>query len=162
MRILNFVLALGLFTLSLQSRAYAWGDLGHEVVGDIAEQLIEPQTKSYVRGILGVEPFVAAATWPDHVRDDDRFGHTDYDPEKHDHDDHDFAPFHICEIPTGYTFENNPMQTAKNCYGAAVHSVEILKNASASREEKMIALRYLIHVMGDISVPGGQELTLPP
>ena len=33
------------------------------------------------------------------------------------------------------------------------HSIEILKDINASREMKMIALRFLIHVVGDIHQP---------
>jgi hypothetical protein len=124
------------------STVFAWADMGHSIVGQVAEDLIEPSTKDFVRGILGVEPLAVAAIFPDHVRDDARF-HPDFDN------------FHFCEIPTGYTYDTRPNKATKDCYGAISQSIAILKDTSPkiTREEKILALRYLIHVMGDITQP---------
>ena len=75
-------LFIGLFLmtslLTIPQKAFSWGDMGHEVVGEVAEQNLSADGRAFVRGILGVEPLAVAATWPDHVRDDKRFGHKDY------------------------------------------------------------------------------------
>lgn len=138
----------------MPNKAHAWGDLGHEIVGEIAERVLDAKGKNVVRGILGIEPLAVAATWPDKVRsDNNRFAHDEPDPAKRDHDHRDFDPFHFCEIPVGYTYETAPKKFAKNCYGAIVNGMAVLKSPRKSREEKMIALRYLIHVVGDIHQP---------
>lgn len=133
--------------------AVAWGDLGHEIVGGVAEQMIEPQTKDFVRGIMGIEPLAVSAIFPDHVRDDDRFGHKDSNPSARAQDNHDFGGYHFCEIPTGSTYDTKPNKDVKDCYGAIQGSIKVLKDAVSPIEEKQLALRYLVHVMGDIAQP---------
>lgn len=146
-----------LFTVSqvTASRAFAWADLGHSIVGAVAEENLTPKAKDFVRGVLGVEPLATAAVWPDHVRDDERFGHKAATPEAADEDIHDFGNFHFCEIPTGFTYETKPKKDIKDCNGAIKNAVELLKNplTQTPREAKMIALRYLVHVVGDVHQP---------
>jgi hypothetical protein len=145
----------GCSTLLSGLPAFAWGDLGHSIVGGVAEQTIEPGTRDFIRGILGVEPLAVAAVFPDHVRDDARFGHKELDPTKRSQDNHDFGDYHFCEIPTGYTYDTKPNKDVKDCFGAIEGSIALLKDMSGntSREEKQLAIRYLVHVMGDIAQP---------
>lgn len=125
--------------------AHAWGDLGHQIVGEIAEERIAPATKDFVRGILGIEPIAIAANWPDHVRDDARFAGTG---------DNDFAPFHFAEVPTGFTYDTRLNKDPKDAFGAIIGAAQMLENSkSVPREKLMIALRYLVHVVGDIHQP---------
>lgn len=140
-------------TLFAGTQAHAWGDLGHSIVGAVAEQTMKPETKDYIRGILGVEPLAVAAIFPDHVRDDERFGHKDSDVSKRAADDHDFGDYHFCEIPTGFTYDSKPGKDPKDCFGAIQGSIAILKDGAAPRAEKQLALRYLAHVIGDIMQP---------
>lgn len=151
----NLLLTVTLSVFLASPQAFSWSDMGHQIVGAIAEETIEPQTKDFVRGILGVEALSVAAIWPDHERDDSRFGHKEADPDKRDADNHDFASYHFCEIPTGYNYQNKPNKDVKDCHGAITNAVKILKDTSdsTSREEKMIALRYLVHVVGDVHQP---------
>jgi hypothetical protein len=137
------------------SAAFAWSDMGHEIVGGVAEQMINPPTQDFVRGILGVEPLSVAAVFPDHVRDDLRFGHREADPAKRVADDNDFSDYHFCDIPTGYDYDSKPKKTVKDCFGAIQGAIKLLKDTTgqSSRAEKMIALRYLVHIMGDITQP---------
>lgn len=134
---------------------FAWGDMGHSIVGAVAEENILPSTKAYIRGILGVEPLAVAATWPDHVRDDQRFGAHDLSAASNAADIHNFANYHFCEIPTGYNYASAPKHDPKDAYGAINGAIQILKDNTGKIlvAEKMIALRYLIHLMGDIHQP---------
>ena len=144
---------LGCSTLLTGAQAHAWGDLGHSIVGAVAEETMEPKTKDYLRGIMGVEPLEVSAVFPDHVRDDDRFGHKDADPLKRGADNHDFGDYHFCEIPTGQTYDTRVVKPAKDCLGAIQGSINVLNDVKAPREEKQLAIRYLAHVLGDITQP---------
>jgi hypothetical protein len=136
-------------------RAYGWGDLGHEVVGAIAEGALKPATHNFVRGILGVEPLAVAATWPDHARGDSRFGQKATSPDSEDNNPHNFANYHFCEIPNGFSYTSKPMREKKDCYGAITGATQLLidKSHQYTRAEKMIALRYLVHIIGDVHQP---------
>ena len=136
-------------------KAFCWADLGHSIVGAVAEENIKPTTRDFVRGVLGVEPLATAAIWPDHVRDDERFAHKDDEKIAGAANTHNFNEYHYCEIPVGYTYANRPTKYLKDCHGAITGAIELLKDVKGNhqRSEKMIALRYLAHVMGDITQP---------
>ena len=74
-------------SLTFAQNAFAWGNVGHETVAEIAERFISEDTKNFVQKILGPEPLSVAATFPDQVRSDERFK--------------GFAPYHFVEIPDG-------------------------------------------------------------
>jgi hypothetical protein len=134
-----------LFITFTSHHVFAWGDMGHKITAAIAEQTVSAKTKDFIRGILGVEPFANAAVWPDLSRDDARFA-------KRNGGNNDFGPYHFCEIPTGHDYKSNPHKSEKDAYGAIVNSQKIL-TGKYSREEKILALRYLIHVVGDVHQP---------
>src|SRR5690606_5825151 len=125
-----------IMAMAASSSVWAWGDLGHETTGEIAEQIIakDAKTKNAVQAILGVEPLAKAAIFPDHVRDDGRFN--------------DFAPYHYVTI-----FRDSQTYTEKNALTILKKYPDILTNRKYPREAKMIALRYLVHVVGDIHQP---------
>ncbi|RYZ77032.1 MAG: hypothetical protein EOP05_03200, partial [Proteobacteria bacterium] len=94
-------ICIAILGLSLWSNAAsAWGDRGHEIVGQIAEESVKPTTRDWVRGILGLEPLAVASTFPDHVRSDARFSN-------------DFAEYHYCEIPTGSNYDSKTKKYEK-------------------------------------------------
>jgi hypothetical protein len=118
------------------TKAMAWGDVGHQTVGEIAEQILanDNVTKSAIRNILGVEPLAMAATWPDHIRSDGRFD--------------DFAPYHYVTI-----YKDAKKHTEKDAWTILNKYPGVLTSNVFNRESKIIALRYLIHVVGDIQQP---------
>ncbi len=150
---LNFAF-LALMVFSSQ-KALAWGNLGHTIIGQVAEENLKPTTKAFVRGILGIEPLGVAATWADSVRDDEAFGHKSSASLPEEKNDHNFSNYHFVNVPTGYTYETRPLKDVKDSYGALMGSIKILKDTANqySRTEKILAMRYLIHIMGDIHQP---------
>jgi hypothetical protein len=141
-----------LLTSFFSSWAMAWSQMGHEIIGAIADEMLTPDAKNMVRGILGIEPLYVAAIWPDLVRDDARFG-TRTIPGDENSASHDFSPFHFCVAPVGYTYLNKPVAVEKDCHGVVTKSLFVLKDPNLNRETKMIALRYIVHVIGDLHQP---------
>lgn len=150
----SFVLGVA---LTYSSAAFCWGELGHQIIGAVAEERMTPEAKAYIRGILGIEPAAFAATWADAVRDDDRFGHDEheYDQDKKDADVNNFSDYHFVDVATGYTYDTRPEKQLKDAYGAITGALQILRDTSgaSSKPEKIIALRYIIHLVGDIHQP---------
>ena len=132
--ILNFPLCL-----------WAWGEIGHKLIGAIAEEMMTPEARAFSRGIVGIEPLAVSSVWPDEVRDDARFGSR--------RDENDFSPYHFCEIPQGLDYPTNPKRIAKDCHAVIRYSEGILLSENFPRETKMITLRFLIHVIGDVHQP---------
>lgn len=138
--ILFAISLVGLSCLKVSS-AFGWGDIGHQTVAEIASRNISPHTQQMIESILGPEPLAAAAIWPDIVRSDKRFSA--------------FVPYHFVEVTPGYTYETEPKEMRSEQDGATVifKFPKIVNSKKATRAEKMIALRYLVHVIGDVHQP---------
>jgi hypothetical protein len=131
-----------LLSFSFSLKTLAWGDVGHGAVGLIAEKNLSTNAKEFIRGILGVEPLAVSANWPDQVRSDERFK--------------EFSPYHYLELPYKYTtYEKVPLheRAERNSDTIIANARNVLLSNTFSREQKMIFLRYLVHVVGDIHMP---------
>jgi len=119
---------------------WAWGDLGHSAVGDIAERNLTPKGKVFVQSILGVEPLAVAATWPDHVRSDVRFN--------------PFSNYHFLEINKD-SFEQmkDEDRQLQDSHTIVEHAEEVLLGTKLNKNQKMIFLKYFIHIVGDVHQP---------
>jgi len=121
--------------------AWSWGDLGHSAVGEIAERNLTEKGKALVKSILGVEPLAVAATWPDHVRDDKRFK--------------EFAPYHFWDMKEGESAiqKSNSERGPKDAHTIVSQAHDLLIGSKLNRAQKMIFLRYFIHILGDVHQP---------
>ena len=139
MKILPIALAA---TLAFSSSAPAWGPTGHRVTGEIAERFLTVEAKEAITAILGAEGLAEASVWPDEMRSS---------PE------HFWkkvaTPYHYVTIPAGKTYDDvgAPPQ------GDAVYAIEKfraqLKSDKTSKKEKQLALRFIVHLVGDLHQP---------
>lgn len=129
-------------TLGLTGVAHGWGDLGHETVATIAESNLTPDARAFVESILGPEPLSIAAIWPDQVRED----RTNFLP---------FAAYHLCDAASDADVEATAAGAKKplDCMAVLTQAPKLLLSSEVSLHAKIIMLRYLIHVAGDIHQP---------
>jgi hypothetical protein len=117
----------------------AWGQIGHRVVGKIAENHLSPKAMMEIQKILGNESLAIASTWMDDVKSDDAYDHTHV--------------WHYTTVPTGKTYA----ESDKSKEGEVVQKIEdmktILKSSTSTSDQKKEALRFLIHLVGDIHQP---------
>ncbi len=127
----------------LHSQVYAWGVLGHRVIGQIAESYLTPGAKKEVIKILGTQSIAMAGNWADFIRSDTSFNY--------------LSPWHYLSIKGGLslnefqTFLKN--DTAVNAYTKINFLVKQLKNKPLSKEIKSFYLKLLLHIVGDIHQP---------
>jgi hypothetical protein len=158
---MNFFKTLALVlaaTVLTSQTAFGWGDVGHETTAEIAEILLksDPATLQQLQNILGVEPMPLAATWPDKVRGDSRFApvyatktETPEEKEKREKDNEKkFDLYHFYTV-----FRDPAKKNIKDALVVLKRFPAILTSNKATREAKMIALRYIIHVAGDVHQP---------
>lgn len=137
---------LGLLILSglaAPDRGEAWGDMAHEVICEIAFQDLTPPARAEVRRLLGTEPdppfrrFSNTCTWADH-------------PRKR-------APEHYLNLPrtqTRVTAADQSCPLADVCVLTAIAAdTAVLKDATASDADKLAALKFLGHWIGDLHQP---------
>jgi hypothetical protein len=127
--------------------AHAWGYEGHRIVAEIAEQFLEPQTAHHVRDLLAIENLTTLAevsTWADEIRPQH--------PET--------RRWHFVNIPlhpnagesSGYDAVRDCPQ--QECVVAKIEEFErVLADRQAPERERLEALKYVVHFIGDIHQP---------
>lgn len=119
--------------------ALAWGNLGHRITGLIAEQLLSPAAHQQVQSLLGDESLADAATFMDTHRDE---LHEHWPDSPRWHYDNKEACGDRLYCPDG------------NCATVQIERfLHVLADRHASRQERTMALRLIIHMIGDIHQP---------
>ncbi|MBL7665793.1 MAG: S1/P1 nuclease [Bacteriovoracaceae bacterium] len=130
-----------MLTMLLSStQVFAWGDLGHQAVAEVAQQNLTKKTQKAIEGILGIAPLASAAIFPDIVRSDARFN--------------GFSPYHFVEVYPFYRRVPSELRLkGKNATTVLELYPQIFLDHRNDRNARMIALSYFIHVVGDIHQP---------
>jgi hypothetical protein len=147
--------------------AWGWGDEGHEIVGVIASHYLKPKVKQKVVAILAADndsltahTIAAETTWADKFRDSDRNTtkvHYNQTHEWHFVDielsapDLDAACFGHPVLPPGVPGSEGPPD---DCVADKIdHFIAELRAPGTSSEERLQALKFLLHFVGDIHQP---------
>jgi hypothetical protein len=121
----------------------SWGVTGHRTIGKIAESHLTPQAKAAVRELLDTETLAWASTWPDEVRSQPEYRHT--------------APWHFINLPLGLSYPDFQVKVKgmiqENVYSALQQQEQVLGSSTSSRQEKIEALKYIVHFVGDLHQP---------
>jgi len=133
------VITLMATTLTLTS----WGVVGHRTVGQIAENHLSPKAKKAVNDLLGTESLAMVSTYADEVRSYKEFDYT--------------APWHYANLESGLSkeqFVNELTQMENpNIYKAIIDCIGTLEDSQKSKEDKVFALKFLVHMVGDLHQP---------
>ncbi|VXC97911.1 S1/P1 nuclease [Oceanicaulis sp. 350] len=122
--------------------AFGWGKTGHRVTGAIAEQHLSEEAREHVRVILGVETLAEASTWPDFMRaSDEAFWREQA------------GPYHYVTVPEGQTYAEVGHPPQGDAVFALERFAETLRDPNATLEEKQLALRFTVHIIGDLHQP---------
>lgn len=122
--------------------AAAWGPIGHRITGAIAERNIDGQTRAHITAILGRETLAEAATWPDEERSNpDQFWQETANP------------FHFVTLPQGMTVEQLVHPPEGDAATALEGFTATLRDPAASRADKALALRFVVHIVADLHMP---------
>jgi hypothetical protein len=129
------ILAMTLFSLN----ASAWGPTGHRVVGEVAERFMDDSALIKAYKILNGPNLSRAANWPDEIKSEPQtykytynWHHTDWKDEDHQHSENEISGKLITAIRE---------QTA------------VLKDVNASNDKKAFAIKFLVHLIGDLHQP---------
>ena len=146
-------------------RAFAWGDDGHKTIVLIAERFLEPAIKAKITAMVEADTdnltphdLASAATWADKYRDgNNRRDHYEQTQNWHFVDleisdpDIKVACFGRAPLPSGTLASNGP---AKACIVDKINQfLEELKNPKTDFEERLFALKFVLHFVGDLHQP---------
>ena len=132
----------GLLMASFSINALAWGQIGHRVTGAIAQQHLTPQAQAAISALLPTEDLAEASTYPDEMRSSpDEFWQKKA------------GPFHYVTIPEGQTYADVGAPEQGDGVSALKMFTANLKSSQTSKEEKQLALRFIVHIIGDLHQP---------
>ncbi len=138
----TWLASFAILALPLTPSASAWGKTGHRVVGEIAEDYLTPKTRAAIAEIMGVEDLAQASNWADFMRSSpDEFWQKEA------------WAYHFFTVPEGETYA----ETDIPAYGDAMTALETFRatllSDTASVEDKQLALRFIVHIVGDLHQP---------
>jgi hypothetical protein len=119
--------------------AVAWGSVGHRAVGRIAERHLTPQAARAVAELLAPEQLAFIPTWADEIRSEPDWAKAD--------------PWHWVTIPDGQTYESSEKNPGGDLLEAISRFEKLLADRKAPRGERVQALKWLAHLVGDIHQP---------
>jgi hypothetical protein len=127
-----------LFSMFAATQAFAWGPTGHRVTGHIAEKHLDKGIRKEIQRILKGESLSRVSTWADEIKSEPEtysftynWHFTDWPDHAHDHE------------------ENGEGSLIR-----AIHDqLKVIKDKSASDESKAFALKFLVHLVGDLHQP---------
>jgi hypothetical protein len=155
-----------LLLLNLAPSAHAWGPTGHRVVAEIAQRHLTPAAHARVSRLLGGRTLADVANWPDELRSDPRFDK--------------YKVLHYATVKDGLASYRDSEKARcgdlvvaidaftaflRTGSRAALYSVKALTDKSDGagngacnpQETDPIspdtALRFLVHLMGDLHQP---------
>lgn len=134
--------------------AAAWGNVAHRAIVNLSEQQLTPETANEIRRLLGIEGATRMSDvvmWADQIRRLELPGTPDHD--------------------VGIPLEADGYDAARDCQtqcivGAIPFYLAILADRSKPDKERLEALKYVAHLVGDIHQPlhasqdGGGQLVI--
>jgi hypothetical protein len=156
-----FFMVIFIALMSQMSQAWAYGDLGHQTIGAIADAQLTPEARAAIRSLLRpTETLPTIATWPDDLKRAKKdAGPLAHDPEA-EHFNQAFPDnreWHYVDLPldtAAYTNKtvgsrpNDIVHTIRRCV-----TVLEAKTVSPSEMTRTQALRWLVHLLGDLHQP---------
>lgn len=116
-----------------------WGQNGHRVVGETAENYLKSKVSRKIDRILNGQSLADASTYADEIKSDRAYDN--------------YKPWHYANIPFDQTYS----EAEKNPEGDIVYGIEEciskLKSGKLDREKEQFYLRMLIHLVGDMHQP---------
>lgn len=149
-----------LATLSFAPLASAWGALGHRTVAYLADLYLTPNATTLVADLLNHQDISEAALWADKIRYIPGFA---YSRAWHYIDAQDDPPRQC-----GLNFTRDCLPETGCAVSALVNVTRQVNDMSLSHADRGQALRWVLHLIGDIHQPlhtemedrGGNEISV--
>jgi hypothetical protein len=135
-------LIIGVVATAISFQTLSWGQTGHRVTGAIAEQYLTPQAQLAISQLLSNEDLAEASTYPDEMK-----AHPSEFWQK------TANPWHYVDVFDGKTYSDVAPPPTGNAVTALEMFTKQLKSKKASLEEKQLALRFIVHIIGDLHQP---------
>lgn len=119
--------------------AHAWSQKGHDVTAYIAEKHLNPAAKAAVDSLLEGKSMVYWANWLDNASHSMDYAYT--------------KTWHYKNIDADTPYEEAPLNEKGDVVRAINEQIAILSDSTSSFRDKNLALKILVHCMGDMHQP---------
>ena len=138
----NSVLIVALLSFNF---GYSWGTTGHRVIAEIAENHLSGKSKRQLKKIIGDQKLAYWATWPDNIKSDttgvwkltERWHYVNVNSQSN-----------IKQFTDSLKAEKGT-----NIYTQIKVLSDQIKDKKTTAQDREIALRFLIHLVGDAAQP---------
>jgi hypothetical protein len=127
------------FTMVFSQNAFSWGKSGHRIVGEIAQRNLNSKTLKALKTLTGDDDLSRVSTWSDEIRSDPKMGYT--------------SPWHYVSIPNGKSYFDQKRNKDGDIIEALYRFEDILRDPKETKEHKIEALKFLVHMTGDLHQP---------
>ncbi len=140
-RLASYALLGLIITVFTSSSCLAWGALGHRTVAEIAARYLSQTTAAQVQALLDGSPVAKAmadvAIWADETETAESY------------------PWHTVDIPPdGIRYDRARDCKNDDCIVERIKQFsQIVGDARAAKAQRIEALKYLIHFVGDVHMP---------
>lgn len=117
----------------------AWGQKGHDTVAYIAECHLTPEAKAAAEELLDGKSIVYYSNWLDNASHTPEYSYS--------------KTWHYKNIDADETFENARQAKEGDIVKALNEQIAILSDKKQSKEERSLALKMVVHFLGDIHQP---------
>jgi hypothetical protein len=132
-----------LFALIVCVALVSWGVVGHRTIGKIAENHLNQRAKAAVQELLGNQTLADVSTWADEIRSQPEY--------------RNMGTWHYVDLPLGMNFAefSHAIEGMEkdNVYKSLLKQEQILGDRTASPENRAIALKWVVHLVGDLHQP---------
>ena len=122
---------------------FAWGVVGHRAIGKVADNHLSGKARKEIAQLLGHETLALVSTYPDEIRPYPEFAYT--------------SPWHYVNTAVGLTQPQYESQlksiTEPTAYNSLLAQIKTLRDPTATREQKIFALKFVVHIVGDVHQP---------
>lgn len=125
--------------LACTTTLFAWGLRGHRVVAHIAQNHLNTEALKQVKTILDHEPLSRIANEVDGYR---AYAHWKC-----------ASPIHYVSIEEGETYLTSEISAQGDVVQGLIYFEAVLRNKNTPAKERVNALKWLVHLVGDIHQP---------
>ncbi|WP_428328217.1 S1/P1 nuclease [Mucilaginibacter sp.] len=136
-------LIFGLAIIYAPLQSMAWGTQGHRICGQIAESYLSPKARLAIKEILGNESIAMTSNWADFIKSDPNYSY--------------LYSWHFIDFDKAYTYPEMQtyleQDTKVDAYTKMLFLIAELKKKDLTKENQLLYLRMLIHIIEDVHQP---------
>ncbi len=119
--------------------SYGWGQKGHDTVALIAQEHLTPTARLKAEELFGGKSIVYYSNWLDNASHTQEYEYS--------------LPWHYKNVDADETYRSARIAPEGDIVTAVTQQIEILACDTVSHDKKALALKMVVHFLGDIHQP---------